>query len=250
MARKIKPGGGWPAILYSIRQALKVGPMRLWSKMSSRNACKTCAVGMGGLKGGMVNEAGHWPEVCKKSLQAQVADMIGALPADYFDKHDLDYLEKLTPKQAEDAGRIAYPVLLEEGSKRFKAVSWETAYQLMESAFKTTKPERAAFYSSGRSSNEAAFLLQSFARAYGSNHVMNCSFYCHQASGVALKMSVGSGTATVNLEDLSHADLVFLLGANPASNHPRLMTQLANLRERGGHVIVVNPIKESPLETF
>lgn len=202
------------------------------------------------MKGGMVNEAGHWPEVCKKSLQAQVADMIGALPADYFEKHSVADLEKLTPKQAEDAGRLSYPVVLEKGASHFKPITWQAALNHIEGAMKGTTPERTAFYSSGRSSNEAAFLLQAFARVYGTNNVMNCSFYCHQASGVALKMAFGTGTATVELEDLTRCDLVVLLGANPASNHPRLMTQLANLRNRGGQIIVVNPVRESPLEAF
>lgn len=236
--------------MYSLEKAFQVGPLRLLKRMNSKNACKTCAVGMGGMKGGMVNEAGHWPEVCKKSLQAQVADMIGALPADYFDKHSLAELEKLTPKQAEDAGRLSYPVVLDKGATHFKPITWEAALNHIESSLKTTSPDRTAFYSSGRSSNEAAFLLQAFARVYGTNNVMNCSYYCHQASGVALKMAFGTGTATVELEDLSRCDLVVLLGANPASNHPRLMTQLANLRARGGRIIVVNPVRESPLETF
>lgn len=250
MTRKLRPGGGFPAIMYSLEKAFQVGPLRLLKRMNSRNACKTCAVGMGGMKGGMVNEAGHWPEVCKKSLQAQVADMIGALPADYFEKHSIADLEKLTPKEAEDAGRLSYPVVLEKGASHFKPITWEAALKHIESAMKGTTPERTAFYSSGRSSNEAAFLLQAFARVYGTNNVMNCSYYCHQASGVALKMAFGTGTATVELEDLTRCDLVVLLGANPASNHPRLMTQLANLRARGGQIIVVNPVRESPLETF
>lgn len=250
MTRRTKPGGGWKAIRYTLDKALEAGPWRLWKRMRSRNACKTCAVGMGGMAGGMVNEEGHFPEVCKKSLQAQVADMIGALDADYFDKNSLEALKKLTPKQAEDAGRLSYPVILGPGATHFKAVSWDTAMEIAAKGLKETTPDRAAFYASGRSSNEAGFLLQSFARTYGTNHVMNCSFYCHQASGVALKMAFGSGTATVDLEDLSKADLVFLIGANPASNHPRLMTQLANVRARGGEVIVVNPIREPALVTF
>jgi len=250
MTRKTLPGGGWQAIRYTLRKAWEVGPWRLWKRMRSRNACKTCALGMGGMKGGMVNEAGHFPEVCKKSLQAQVADMIGALPADYFDKHSLEDLMKLTPKQAEDAGRISYPVILEPGSKQFRTISWNDALTLIADRLKETAPHEAAFYASGRSSNEAAFLLHSFARVYGCNHTMNCSYYCHQASGVGLKMAFGTGTATVDLDDIARSDLMFLIGANPASNHPRLMTQLANLRGRGGEVIVVNPIRESGLETF
>lgn len=250
MARKTLAGGGWQAIRYTLKKAWQVGPWRLWKRMRSRNACKTCALGMGGMQGGMVNEAGHFPEVCKKSLQAQVADMIGALPADYFDKNSLADLKKLTPKQAEDAGRISYPVILEPGASKFRTISWNDALTLIADRLKETPPDQAAFYASGRSSNEAAFLLHSFARVYGSNHTMNCSYYCHQASGVGLKMALGTGTATVSLEDLKHADCVFLVGANPASNHPRLMTQLANLHARGGEIIVVNPIRESGLETF
>ena len=247
---KGRPGGGLPAVLYTISKAFEVGPIRLWAKMRSKNACKTCAVGMGGQMGGMVNEAGHFPEVCKKSLQAQVADMKDAINVQFFEKNSLDDLLKLTPKQAEDLGRLSFPLLHEEGATHFKPISWEAAMYYAESALKSTTPERAAFYSSGRSSNEAAFLMQSFARVYGSNNVMNCSFYCHQASGVALKMTLGSGTATIELDDLKKCDLVVLVGANPASNHPRLMTLLAELRERGGKVIVINPIKETGLESF
>lgn len=250
MARKTKPGGGWQAVAYTYNKAMEVGPMRLWRRMRSNNACKTCALGMGGLKGGMVNEAGHFPEVCKKSIQAQSADMYETLNEDFFKDNDLKKLMKLTPKQAEDAGRIGYPVMLKEGSDKFETISWDVALETITKALKQTDADNAAFYASGRSSNEAAFILQSFARVFGTNHVMNCSFYCHQASGVGLKMAFGTGTATVDLDDISKADLVFIVGANPASNHPRLMTQLANLKERGGEVIVVNPLVESGLETF
>lgn len=243
-------GGGFPAIAYTISKALEAGPIRLWKKMRSKNACKTCALGMGGQLGGMVNEAGHFPEVCKKSLQAQVADMQGAISPEYFDKNNLERLLELSPKQAEDLGRLAFPLLLEEGKNKFEVISWQKAAFIMQDTLKKSSPEKVAFYSSGRSSNEAAFLLQSFARVYGSNHVMNCSYYCHQASGVALKLTLGSGTATIELEDLNLCDMVVLAGANPASNHPRLMTMLAALRKRGGQVIVINPIVERGLERF
>lgn len=252
MARKTVPGGGYQAVAYTVKKALEVGPLKLWKRMRSKNACKTCALGMGGVKGGMVNEAGHFPEVCKKSLQAQVADMKGALPIDFFEKHTVEEYGKFSSKQLEDAGRITYPVVLEPGATHYKPIDWEVALDRMAEAMKACRsnPERAVVYASGRSSNEAGFILQSFARAYGTNHVMNCSYYCHQASGVALNMVFGSGTATVDLDDLSDADLVFVIGANPASNHPRLMTQLAALRARGGAVVVVNPLRESGLDTF
>ncbi|HEY9869153.1 MAG TPA: FdhF/YdeP family oxidoreductase [Candidatus Obscuribacterales bacterium] len=249
-SRKTRAGGGWPAILYTLAKAIEVGPWRLWTRMRSRNACKTCAVGMGGQLGGMVNEAGRFPEVCKKSLQAQAADMKGAILPDFFERHDLESLTRFTPKQAEDAGRLTFPLVLERGQSHFKPITWPAAMNLAARALRESQPQQVAFYSSGRSSNEAAFLLQCFARVYGTNHVMNCSYYCHQASGVALKMTFGSGTATVTLEDVSKCDLVVLAGTNPASNHPRMMTQLAELRERGGQVIVVNPVREPGLERF
>ncbi|MBZ0186824.1 MAG: FdhF/YdeP family oxidoreductase [Candidatus Obscuribacterales bacterium] len=250
MARKTKPGGGWQAVRYTIEKSLEVGPIRMWHKMRSKNACKTCALGMGGLKGGMVNENGHFPEVCKKSLQAQAVDMAGTLAEDFFKDNSLASLLALTPKKAEDLGRLTYPVILEPGKDKFRQISWQEAIKFASDPLKHAKAERKAFYASGRSSNEAAFLLQSFARVFGTNHVMNCSYYCHQASGVGLKMAFGVGTATLTLEDIALSDLVFLIGANPASNHPRLMTQLADLRERGGDVIVVNPIREPGLEVF
>lgn len=250
MPRKTRPGGGWPAIMYSLEKALEVGPWRLWKRMRSKNACKTCAVGMGGQLGGMVNETRHFPEVCKKSLQAQAADMKGAILPEFFDNNDIGSLLKLTPKQAEDAGRLTFPLILEPGASHFKAISWEQAMDTAARSLRDSSPENVAFYASGRSSNEAAFLLQSFARVYGTNHVMNCSYYCHQASGVALKMAFGTGTATITLEDVSQCDLILLLGTNPASNHPRMMGQLVNLRERDGKIIVVNPVRESGLERF
>ena len=113
-----------------------------------------------------------------------------------------------------------------------------------------TQPERTFFYFRGRSSNEAAFLLQVFARLHGTNNVNNCSYYCHQASGVGLASVTGSGTATITLDDVDHADLLFLIGGNPASNHPRFMRSLMELKRRRGKVVVVNPMRELGLVRF
>src|SRR5437879_3247111 len=111
-------------------------------------------------------------------------------------------------------------------------------------------PQRSFFYCSGRSSNEAGFLLQLFARQFGSNFVHNCSFYCHQASGVGLSQTFGAGPATVTLDDVEKADFFMLLGGNPASNHPRLMRSLMLIRRRGGQVVIVNPLREVGLVNF
>ena len=116
--------------------------------------------------------------------------------------------------------------------------------KLVSDYFASVSPGRTFFYSSGRSSYEAAFLLQVFARAYGTNNINNCSYYCHQASGTGLNGTIGSGTATVILEDLKKTDMIWVIGANPSSNHPRLMRELLECRRRGGKVIVFNPIRE------
>lgn len=245
-----KSGGGWQAIRYTLRKGREVGFWRLWRAMRSRNACKTCALGMGGQKGGMVNESGHFPEVCKKSLQAMTADMGGRIAPEFFEAFSVEQMQTLGPRELELAGRIVDPIILSPGATHYRSVSWEEAFAHVATAMRETEPERAFFYASGRSSNEAGFLLHLLARCYGSNHVSNCSFYCHQASGYGLRESVGIPTATVSLNDVEKCDLLFLIGGNPASNHPRLMGQLVNLRARGGKVIVVNPVRETGLVAF
>ena len=130
-------------------------------------------------------------------------------------------------------------------------VTWDEALDRLAATLRVHAARtRTSSTSSGRSSNEAGFLLQLLARALGTNYVNNCSYYCHQASSVGLGASVGTGTATVRLEDVEHSDLFILIGGNPASNHPRLMRSLMSLRRRGGHVIVINPAREVGLVNF
>jgi molybdopterin-dependent oxidoreductase alpha subunit len=156
----------------------------------------------------------------------------------------------LTSRELESAGRIVHPLVAGPDDSHYRPIDWDDAMRRIAENLKATDPQRSFFYMSGRSSNEAAFLLQLFARLYGTNHVNNCSYYCHQASGVGLTDTIGSGTSTVTLDDLEQADLFFLIGGNPASNHPRLMRTLMKLRRRGGHVIVINPVKEPGLVNF
>ncbi len=246
----MKSGGGWAAILYTLRMARKVGFWRLWKAMRSRNACKTCALGMGGQSGGMRNEMGHWPEVCKKSLQAMVADMQEGLRPDFFSRYSLAQLQTLSSRELEWCGRLTSPLYAAPGDTHYRVLDWESALTRVAEQLRSTPPEQHFFYASGRSSNEAGFLLQLFTRLYGTNYVNNCSFYCHQASGVGLGDALGTGTATVTLEDVEQSDLFFLIGGNPASNHPRLMRTLMTIRRRGGQVIVINPVKELGLVNF
>lgn len=248
--KRMKSGGGWAAIAYTLRMAQRVGFRQLWRAMRSKNACKTCALGMGGQAGGMRNEAGHWPEVCKKSLQAMVADMQQGLRPEFFAKYSIDQLRTLSPRELEYCGRLTQPLYAGPHDTHYRVLDWDEAIQRIAERFRGTAPERSFFYASGRSSNEAGFLLQLLARLYGTNYVNNCSYYCHQASGVALNAAIGSGTATVTLDDVENCDLFFLIGGNPASNHPRLMRTLMMIRRRGGRVIVINPVKEVGLVNF
>ncbi len=249
--KHVTTGGGWPAIRYALRTARKSGGvLRFLDALRRPNACKTCALGMGGQQGGMVDEAGHFPEVCKKSMQAMAADMQGAIAPAFFTRYGFEQLRTLTPRELEHVGRLVDPLYAGPGDTHYRPISWDEALGRCVASLKETQPDRNFFYVSGRSSNEAGFLLQLFARLYGTNNVNNCSYYCHQASGVGLSSSVGTGTATVSLDDLSRCDLVLLIGANPASNHPRLMRSLMKVRRRGGQVVVINPLVETGLVNF
>ena len=248
--RRKRSGGGWAAIFYSLRMANRVGWRRLWSAMRAKNACKTCALGMGGQRGGMVNEAGRFPEVCKKSFQAMVADLQAGIPPEFFRSYSLPQLQSLSSRELEWSGRLTTPLYAEPNDTHYRPIAWDDALGRLAEQLKSHPPDEAFFYASGRSSNEAGFLLQLFARLYGTNFVNNCSFYCHQASGVGLGRALGSGTATVALEDLGQTDLFILIGGNPASNHPRLMTTLKDIRNRGGNVVVINPVREIGLVKF
>ncbi len=247
----VSAGGGFSAIRYSLRKGREAGGLlALYRRLRSKNACKTCAFGMGGQRGGMVNEHGSFPEVCKKSIQAQSADMQAPIPESFFEDHSIAELSRFSSMQLEYAGRLAFPVAWAEGESHFRRIGWDTAFERLAAGLRDTPPEQVFFYASGRSSNEAAFLLQLLARAYGTKNIHNCSCYCHNASSVALTRILGSGTATVTLDDLDRTDLVLLAGANPASNHPRLIVKLVELRRRGGTVIVINPLRELGLLRF
>lgn len=249
--KKMTSGGGWRAIFYALKKSREMGGLwKLWQAMRSKNACKTCALGMGGQKGGMFNEVGSFPEVCKKSLQAMAADMQGAIKPEFCSRYSVAQLQAFSPRELEACGRLVQPVVLEQGQQYYRPISWDEAIGRIVTKLKAAPPDETFWYFSGRSSNEAGFLLQLFARLYGTNNINNCSYFCHQASGVGLQSSLGTGTATIVLDDVEHADLVFLIGGNPASNHPRLMTTLMKVRKRGGQVIVINPVRELGLVRF
>ncbi|TGN39341.1 FdhF/YdeP family oxidoreductase [Marinobacter confluentis] len=242
-------GGGSKKVLYTLATVRRIGLLNSAKALKARNACKACGLGMGGQLGGMTNEKREYPSVCNKSIQAQSTDIQPPIPREIFD-HSIAELKQLSPRELEHLGRLNFPLFKAKDSDHFSPLSWEDAYTLAAERFAASAPEKSFFYSSGRSSNEAGFLLQLFARLYGTNNVNNCSYYCHQATGEGLKSTIGTGTSTVELEDLAHCDLLFVIGANPASNHPRLVHQLKGIRDRGGDVVVINPAREPGLVKF
>jgi len=242
-------GGGPKKVLYTLKTVARIGLLNSAKALNSKNACKACGLGMGGQRGGMTNEKDEFPSVCNKSIQAQSTDIQAPIPTEIFD-HTLDDFKQLSARELETLGRLNTPIFKDADSNKYMPVSWEFALDKLAQAFAASAPERSFFYSSGRSSNEAGFVLQLLARLYGTNNVNNCSFYCHQATGVGLYNVIGSGTATISLDDVGTADCIFVIGANPSSNHPRFVHQLKNCRERGGDVVVINPAKEPGLVRF
>ena len=243
-------GGGFKAINYVMSIARQVGARKLSASVRSKNACKACAFGTGGQRGGLHNEHSKRIEICNKNIQAQLSDHRAPIPPQIFQQNSLAELRQLSGKQLEALGRLSHPLYKAPGADRYELIDYDRALQLAGRKMRATRPDRSFFYGSGRSSNEAAFLLQLFARVYGCNHINSCSYYCHQASGIGLSATVGTGTATIRYADLHAADTIFVFGANPASNHPRFVKVLLECRQRGGKVIVINPAREAGLVRF
>lgn len=242
-------GGGPKKVLYTLQTVTRMGVGKAAKALTAKNACKACAYGMGGQMGGMTNELGEFPSVCNKSVQAQSTDIQPAIPHEIF-THPLTELKELTGREIEHLGRLGDPIYKAKGEDRYRVVDWDWALDHAASRLSATTPDRSFFYSSGRSSNEAGFIFQLLARVWGTNNVNNCSYFCHQATSEGLATTIGKGTATVELADLKGTDLIFVIGANPSSNHPRFIHMLKHCRDRGGDVIVINPAKEPGLVKF
>ena len=243
-------GGGWPLIEGWARATLSPTGLRLWQTLNHKSACLSCAWGTGGQNGGFRDELGEPLQRCLKSVEAIGAELQSAVPAEVFAGRSLAELQQFSSAECDQLGRLDRPLIQRAGSNHYEPISWEEVHALTAEAFVRPAPERVASYSSGRSSNEAAYLLQLLLRALGSNNLADCSDLCHAPSSIGLSRVFGSGTSMVNLESLQHADGVVLVGSNAPANHPRLMNELIRLRERGGTVIVINPVLEAGLLKF
>ncbi|WP_230008802.1 FdhF/YdeP family oxidoreductase, partial [Microbacterium sp. Bi128] len=148
-------------------------------------------------------------------------------------------------------GRLTEPVYKAAGEDHYKAVSWDEALRLVAGKLKgLDSPDQAAFYTSGRTSNEAAFLYQLMVRGYGTNNLPDCSNMCHESSGWAMGQTIGIGKATVSFDDYAKADLIIIMGQNPGTNHPRMMTELEACTRNGGEIVAVNPLPEAGLRRY
>lgn len=242
-------GGGLPVIEYWAKHSLSPEGPKLWKTLFHNSACLSCSWGTGGQKGGFTNEEGEKLQRCMKSVEAISAEIKPPIPDHFFGQHTINSLAQLTSLEADSLGRLSFPVILRAGNSYYERISWEEIYQIATAGFRK-QPERVASYSSGRSSNEAAFLLQLMMRSLNSNNLADCSDLCHAPSTTALNEMFGTRTSVVSLENLKKADCVVLAGAHSASNHPRLMNELIKIRDQGGKIIVINPVIEIGLVKF
>ncbi|MFN5714246.1 MAG: FdhF/YdeP family oxidoreductase, partial [Bradyrhizobium sp.] len=170
---------------------------------------------------------------------------------EFFAAHTVTELLGWTDFHLENEGRLTQPLAYDAASDTYQPISWENAFaRIGESLRALPDPNMAEFYTSGRASNEAAFLFQIFAREYGSNNFPDCSNMCHEATSVGLPQSIGIGKGTVSLDDFDHGELIIAMGHNPGTNHPRMMGTLWEVSRRGVPIIVFNPLRERALERF
>ena len=170
---------------------------------------------------------------------------------DFFSAHSVAELAEKTGKWLNDQGRLTQPMVKKAGADYYVPITWFSAFELIARELnQLDSPDQAAFYTSGRTSNEAAFLWQLFVRVYGTNNMPDCSNLCHESSGTALQQVIGSGKGTVRLSDFEQADAIFVLGQNPGSNHPRMLATLERAKRNGARIVTVNPLNEPGSRNF
>ncbi len=245
-----QPAGGWGALKYVavnlIKEKVSAGNYRTLFKQNQPDGfdCPGCA----------------WPdrkhsstfEFCENGVKAVAAEATSKrVTPDFFARNTVAALMKQSDYELEQHGRLTDPVAYDEATDTYRPISWSDAYALVATHLKSLKhPDEAAFYTSGRASNEAAFVYQLFVRMFGTNNFPDCSNMCHEATSRGLPSTVGIGKGTVLLEDFELADTIIIFGQNPATNHPRMLGELREASRRGAKIVSVNPLKERGLEKF
>ena len=244
---------GMPAIASSMEHALEEMGVRRSLKVLTRVNhdggfdCPSCA----------------WPdpdpehrrlaEFCENGAKAVAWEATRKrVDAGFFARHSVAELRSRDDHWLEANGRLTDPVYLAPGATHFEPIAWDDALRLVADRLRgLPDPDRAVFYTSGRASNEAAFVYQLLARRLGTNNLPDCSNMCHESSGAALSATIGIGKGTVTLADLEdHADLIFVVGQNPGTNHPRMLTALEKAKRRGARIVAVNPLPEAAFTRF
>ena len=197
-------------------------------------------------------ERRHRAEFCENGAKAVAEEAtLRRVTPEFFARHPVAELATRSGYWLGQQGRLTHPVYLPENGTHYEPVSWERAFDIVATELAALdSPDQAVFYTSGRTSNEAAFLYQLFARAFGTNNLPDCSNMCHESSGAALTETLGVGKGSVLLDDLHQADLVIVAGQNPGTNHPRMLTALERAKDNGARVITVNPLPEAGMVRF
>lgn len=241
---------GVPAILSTLKH-VQQGPgiikgLRVLGQMNQPNGvdCVSCA----------------WPdpesrsmfEFCENGAKAIADESTNArIEADFFRKHSIEELSKQSDYWLNAQGRLTEPMVRRPGASHYQPLEWDEAFSLIANRLKSLEhPNQASFYTSGRTSNEAAYLYQLMVRKFGTNNLPDCSNMCHESTGVALSETVGIGKGTIKLEDLYEAQLILVVGQNPGTNHPRMLSALQKAKANGAIVVSINPLQEAGLQGF
>jgi molybdopterin-dependent oxidoreductase alpha subunit len=215
-----------------------------WLKVNKKDGfdCQSCAWPS-------PDDHRHVFEFCENGVKALTSEATKKkITPDFFRQHSIADLQKQSDHWLELQGRLTHPMVKPAGGTHYEPIGWDEAFALMARELNALPtPNGAAFYTSGRTSNEAAFLYQLFARQFGTNNLPDCSNMCHESSGAALNESIGIGKGCVTLEDFEKADGIFILGQNPGTNHPRMMTVLERAKHNGAKIVAINPMPEPGL---
>lgn len=252
-----------------IKKAKKtsVGMPAVWSSLGHANKYMNTGQAMKTMfklnqKGGIDCPGCAWPdpdddrsklgEYCENGVKAIAEEATKRrITAAFFKQHSVAEMAKWSDFEIGKKGRLTQPMVLKKGATHYEPISWPDAFQLIAKDLKgLASPDEAVFYTSGRTSNEAAYLYQLFVREYGTNNLPDCSNMCHESSGKGLSKTVGIGKGSVTLTDLYEAEVIMVIGQNPGTNHPRMLSALERCKENGGKIITINPLPEAGLMKF
>ena len=250
LKKKKKLAAGIPAVTSSMKHGIQnMGLVRSVKTLTMVNQkagfdCPGCA----------------WPdpehrtqfEFCENGAKAVADEATKArVTPEFFSKYSVDQLAEKSDMWLNKQGRLTHPMVLKKDASHYTPLSWDDAFDHIASKINSMDhPDRSVFYTSGRTSNEAAFLYQAMVRSIGTNNLPDCSNMCHESSGKGLGSTIGIGKGTVHLDDFNHADVIMVIGQNPGTNHPRMLTALRDAKLKGSTIVHINPLPEAGLERF